>query len=485
MSVPSVLFQKAVQLNALTAPPRVPAVNGHAPVSDGPAAPPSNARVPRFRGDDYCPEIISTRHNFIEEFTGVELHHTRWCSFDPHVTKGNCEQFIGVAQVPLGIAGPLRVNGEYAKGDFLVPLATAEGTLVASYNRGMQLLNAAGGVKCTVVDDAMQRAPVFVLRDAREGRSLIEFAKANFPLIARMAETTSNVARLIDIEAYAANRFVYLRFDFATGDAAGQNMVTKATYAACQWLVRHFPGIERFYLESNVATDKKPSRINTLHTRGKRVTAEAVIPRRALRERMHVAPEQLVYHNHIANVGAFMSGSMNNGLHSANAITAMFIATGQDVANVAESSAAIAYTELTESQDLYISITIPSLIVATFGGGTSLPTQRECLQIMGCYGRGKVRKLAEIVAGTVLAGELSLASAISSSEWVSSHERMGRNRGDKLSENGSAASAALGNGAAGNGNGEHGWIDARGKPRQGQAQALEGNGNGRLNGQGG
>lgn len=475
MSVSSALFQKAVQLNALTAPPRVPAVNGHAPTSDAQAAPPSTARVPRFRGDDYCAEIISTRQSFVEDFTGVNLHHTRWSSFDPHLVKGNCEHFIGVAQVPLGIAGPLRVNGEYARGDFLVPLATSEGTLVASYNRGMQLLNAVGGVKCTVVDDAMQRAPVFVLDDARRGRALIDFVKDNFPLIARMAETTSNVARLLNIETYASNRFVYLRFDFGTGDAAGQNMVTKATYAACQWVVRHFPGIERFYLESNFATDKKPSRINTLHTRGKRVTAEAVIPRDILRERMHVVPEQLVYHNHIANVGAFMSGSMNNGLHSANAITAMFIATGQDVANVAESSAAIVYTELTRDQDMYISITIPSLIVATFGGGTGLPTQRECLQMMGCYGRGRVRKLAEIVAGTVLAGEMSLASAISSSEWVSSHERMGRNRGDKAARRSDGPAASSGNGRPG----EKHW-NANGR---GHEHGVGATGNGRLNGQ--
>ena len=158
------------------------------------------------------------------------------------------------------------------------------------------------------------------------------------------------------------------------------------------------------------------------------MTAEATIPRDVLIQNMRVEPESLAYHAGIANVGAFLSGANNNGLHSPNAITAMFIATGQDVANVAESSAGLIYTELTPDRDLYISITIPSLIVATYGGGTSLATQNECLEVLGCSGKGKVNKLAEIIAGVVLAGEISLASAISSLDWVSSHEKYGRNR---------------------------------------------------------
>ena len=165
-----------------------------------------------------------------------------------------------------------------------------------------------------------------------------------------------------------------------------------------------------------------------MRTRGKRVIAEVTMPRDVLIQHMRVEPEQLAYHAKVANVGAILSGANNNGLHSANSITAMFIATGQDVANVSESSAAIMYVELTPDRDLYLSLTIPSLIVATYGGGTGLATQRECLEIMGCYGKGKVKKFAEIVAGVALAGEISLASAISSLDWVSSHEQYGRNR---------------------------------------------------------
>ena len=316
----------------------------------------------------------------------------------------------------------------FRSGEFLIPLATAEGTLVASYNRGIKVLNLSGGVMCTVVGDKMQRAPVFVFDDARQGRDFGRWIDEHMDEIREQAEATSSVAKLTYIDRYLSNRFVFLRFNYTTGDAAGQNMVGRATFAACSWILENAPNIRHFYLESNFATDKKASQVNIMRTRGKRVTAECVIPRDVLVQHMRVDPETLHYHAGIANVGAFISGANNNGAHSPNGITAMFIATGQDVANVAESSAGIVYTEMTPEKDLYISITIPSLIVATPGGGTGLATQRECLEILGCVGKGKVKKFAEIVAGVVLAGELSLAAAISSLDWVSSHEQYGRNR---------------------------------------------------------
>lgn len=387
-------------------------------------------RIPRDNHDDFSEKAIKTRQTFLKEKTGVAVQHIDKYSFDPHITNGNCEHFVGVAQVPIGLAGPLTVNGEHAIGDFIIPLATAEGTLVASYNRGIKVLNLCGGVKCTVVDDAMQRAPVFVFEDARGARSFVKWVLENFEKIAEEAEATTKSGKLSYIDPYLASHFAYLRFNFTTGDAAGQNMVGRATFAACSWILEAYKEhkIEHFFLESNLATDKKASQVNIMHTRGKRVTAECILKRDVLVQHMRVEPKQLAYHAGIANVGAILSGANNNGLHSANGITAMFIATGQDVANVSESSAGIIYTNLREDGDLYISITIPSLIVATYGGGTGLATQRECLEIMGCYGTGKVLKLAEIIAGVVLAGEISLASAISSSDWVSSHEQYGRNR---------------------------------------------------------
>lgn len=384
--------------------------------------------IPRNPEDDYNPEIIHKRRKFVEDFTGKKLEHIPYYSFDSGIIRGNTENFTGVAQVPIGFAGPLKINGEHAQGEYLIPLATTEGTLVASYNRGMKVLNLCGGVICTVTDDAMQRAPVFVFDDARGAREFILWVEQNMDAIREQAEATSNVARLIYIDPYQSNKFAFLRFNFSTGDAAGQNMVGRATFAACSWILDRYAGIKNFYLESNLATDKKASQVNLMKTRGKRVTAEVTIRRNVLIQHMRVEPESLTYHGGVANVGAILSGANNNGLHSANAITALFIATGQDVANVSESSAGIIYTELTPRNDLYLSITIPSLIVATHGGGTGLATQRECLELLGCFGKGKVNKLAEIVAGTVLAGELSLAAVISSRDWVSSHERYGRNK---------------------------------------------------------
>jgi len=384
--------------------------------------------VPYDKHDDYSPEIIARRRAFVESFSGVELEHVSRPSFDPGLARGNVENFTGVAQVPIGFAGPLLVNGEHAQGEFLIPLATTEGTLVASYNRGIKLLNMAGGVRCTVLDDCMQRAPVFVFESAREARDFKDWVDAHIDEIREAAEASSSVAKLRYVDTYLSNRFAFLRFNYTTGDAAGQNMVGRATFAACSWILERLGNVDAFYLESNLATDKKASQVNIMRTRGKRVTAEATVPRDLMVEQMRVEPEALFQHYNIGNVGAFLSGANNNGAHSPNAITAIFIATGQDVANVAESSAGILFTEVTADGDLYMSLTIPSLIVATYGGGTGMPTQRECLEIMGCAGRGKVRKFAEIVAGVALAGEISLGSAISSMDWVSSHEKYGRNR---------------------------------------------------------
>src|SRR5215216_969855 len=388
----------------------------------------TNARIPRNRENDYTPEAAAARREFLHERTGVELEHISEFSFDPGIAQGNIENFIGVAQVPLGVAGPLLVNGEHAQGEFYVPLATAEGTLVASYNRGMKLLREAGGVTTTVMDDAMQRAPAFLFESARGARAFGEWLRESFGGIAEAASATTRSGRLRDIEQYSASRILYTRFNYTTGDAAGQNLTGKATAAACAWIYGQYPGIERFFLESNFATDKKSSQVNMLRTRGKRVVAEATIPNRLFEQVMRSSSDVMFAARQVSNLGSFMSGVNNNGAHSANGITALFIATGQDVANVAESSAAFVHAELRPNGDYYYSVTIPSLIVATYGGGTALATQRECLELLGCFGKGKVRKLAEIVAATVLCGELSLGSAIVAEEWVAAHDLYGRNR---------------------------------------------------------
>jgi len=384
--------------------------------------------VPRDRDDDYTHDAARARREFAEERTGASLEHVSSYSFDPASLSGNVEQFIGVAQVPIGLAGPLLVNGEHAQGEFYVPLATAEGTLVASYNRGMRLLHEAGGVTTTIMADHMQRAPAFLFASAREARDFARWLDERFDDVKAAAETTTRSGKLQEIEKYTAGRILYTRFNYTTGDAAGQNLTGKATQAACRWIKQQRDDIEHYFLESNFATDKKSSQVNMLRTRGKRVIAEATIPNE-LFHRIMRSDSRLMYRaRQVSNLGGFMSGVNNNGAHSANGITAMFIATGQDAANVAESSAAFVYAELRENGDYYYSVTIPSLIVATYGGGTGLATQRECLELLGCYGKDKVRRFTEIVAATVLCGELSLGSAIVAEEWVEAHDLYGRNR---------------------------------------------------------
>lgn len=396
-------------------------------MTDSPALP-AQARIPRDRQNDYTDAMAAKRREFLREQTGADLSHVGRYSFDPAMLPGNVENFIGVAQVPIGTAGPIRIHGEHAAGDFYIPLATTEGTLVASYNRGMHLLTACGGVKTTVVKESMQRAPVFELEDARASRQFGAWIEENFASIKAAAEATTRAGKLMDIGQYAVGPLRYLRFNYTTGDAAGQNMTAKATFAACQWIEANYPAAAHSIFSGNIETDKKHSSMNMLMTRGRRVVAEAVVRRDALRRFMGVDTGGMFRARQILMTGAFLAGSANNGAHAANGLAALFIATGQDVANIAESHAAISYGQLLDNGDYYWSITLPALIVATYGGGTGLATQKQCLEMLGCYGKGKAPKLAEICAAVVLAGEISLASAVMHGDWVASHEKLGRNR---------------------------------------------------------
>ena len=384
--------------------------------------------IPRDRQNDYTNECAATRRKFIQQQTGTDLPHLAHYSFDPAMLPGNIENFTGVAQVPIGIAGPLLIKGEHAQGDFYIPLATTEGSLVSSYNRGMRLLTESGGVKTTVVDDAMQRAPVFVLADALEARQFGHWVEENLSAIRGAAEATTRTGKLRNIQQFAVGPLRYLRFNYETGDAAGQNMTGKATFAACEWIKQNHALHPAYFLSGNIDTDKKHSQLNMLLGRGKRVVAEAVLRGDILQQLMHITAADLDSTRDIQMTGAFLAGSSNNGAHAANALAALFIATGQDAANIAEAHAAITYTRVLPNGDFYWSITLPSLIVATYGGGTGLATQKECLEMLGCYGKGKVNKFAEICAAVVLAGETSLASAMLHGDWVTAHEKFGRNR---------------------------------------------------------
>jgi hydroxymethylglutaryl-CoA reductase (NADPH) len=389
---------------------------------------PERVRIPRDRGDDHTEDLAAQRRRFVQEQTGVELTHVGSYSIDPAATRGNIENFLGVAQVPIGLAGPLRIDGEHAQGDFFVPLATTEGTLVASYNRGMRLLTECGGVKTTVVHEAMQRAPAFVLSDAREARDFGQWIDERFDDIKKVAEETTSVGKLVYIGQYCIGPMQYLRFNYTTGDAAGQNMTGKATFAACEWIQQNYPSRVDYMLSGNVDTDKKHSGINMLLTRGKRVVAEATVKKDVIKDLMGVDTREMFKRRQISNAGSILAGNANNGAHYANGLTAMFIACGQDVANVSESHAGVTYAQLLDNGDYYWSATLPALIVASYGGGTGLPTQRECLEMLGCYGKGKAHRFAEICAAVVLAGETSLSAAIVHGDWVSSHDQLGRNR---------------------------------------------------------
>lgn len=388
----------------------------------------SRAKIPRDKENDYTEASAQSRRDFVTAHTGTELVHMGQYSTDVSTLPGNVENFTGMAQIPVGLAGPVLINGEHAVGKFYVPLATTEGTLVASYSRGMRLLTESGGVKTTVLESYMQRAPVFQFSDALAARDFGEWVEANMASIKSTAEATTSIGVLSHIEQYGIGPLRYLRFNFTTGDAAGQNMTNKATYAACEWITQAYPGGAQYMLSGNIDSDKKYSRLNTLHSRGKRVVAEATIPSRVLKEIMRVDGKTLFRQRQVSNTGALIAGNAYNGAHAANGITALFIATGQDVANVAESHAGTVYCQLLDNGDYYWSVTLPSLIVGTYGGGTGLATQKEGLDILGCYGKDKANKFAEIVAATVLAGDISLASAVMAGEFVASHDQYGRNR---------------------------------------------------------
>ena len=384
--------------------------------------------IPRIAGNNFQPEIIKARQEFIERETGAKTDHIAHMSIDPETLIGNVENPIGVTQMPLGLAGPLKVNGEHAQGHFYVPMATTEGTLVASYSRGMRLLTAAGGVKTTIIERYMQRAPVFHFADARKAREFRDWLTANFKKVKEVAETTTSVGKLSHIEQYVVAKMCYTRFNFTTGDAAGQNMCSKAAQAACKWIEKTYPAEMRFTLSGSIETEKKHSAINSLHSRGARIIVEATLPHDLVKQMTRADTRDMYRARQVSTTGAMLVGASNNCVHPGNGIASIFIATGQDEANVAEAITGITYVELLPNNDLYWSMTLPSLIVATYGGGTGLATQREALEIMDCYGTGKVEKLIEIIGGAVLAGEISLASAVISDEWVESHDKHGRNR---------------------------------------------------------
>ncbi len=404
-------------------------------MSDGGSGASSPARrrrielVPRLKDQGYAPDQVARRRQWVEDKTGCRLEHVGVYSIPPEAMRGNIENPIGVAQMPLAVAGPLELYGEHAEGTFYVPLATTEGALVRSYERGMVAITRAGGASARVYVDENRVSPVFFCEDVVEAHAFAGRVREHFDDLRAAAESTTSHGRLLRVECLPVGREVIVNFSFATGDAQGMNMIVKASEQACRWIRDHLGG-PAYYVFSGYNSEKRASGALLAGGKGKKVTAGVRLPAAVVKAVLHITPERLVEVWHHTVIGHLQAGALGYNGHIANGLTALFIACGQDVANVANAAVGITNLELLPEGDLYASVTLPSLTIATVGGGTGLGTSRECLQMLGCAGSGGALKLAEIVAATVLAGELSMGGAIGSGEFVEAHETLGRNRPD-------------------------------------------------------
>ena len=374
----------------------------------------------------FGPDIATQlRRAAAEKATGTRLRAVASSVIRPDEARKSIENFIGAAQVPLGLAGPIRVDGEHAKGAFYVPLATTEGALVASVNRGCSIISAAGGARVRILADAMTRAPAFVCRDVGHLIEARRWVQEHLEDIRKAAEGTTKHGKLLGISPYAVGRTLFLRFHYQTGDAMGMNMATLATEAAAK-VIEKGTGAKLSALSGNLCTDKKAASINLTEGRGKSVIAEVQLPTKVVKEKLHTTPEEVADVNTRKNlVGSAKAGALGYNAHFANVLAAVFIATGQDAAQVVDGSLGFTTAEA-DRAGLYFAVSLPALEVGTVGGGTRFPTQQECLHLMGCAGEGKSRKFAEIVASAVLAGELSLIGAIAAGHLGRAHARLGR-----------------------------------------------------------
>lgn len=390
--------------------------------------------VPRLKKQGYDRERVAKRRAWLEERTDSSLRHVGSFSFDPEILRGNIENPVGVVQIPVGVAGPLLVRGQQAKGTFYVPLATTEGALVRSYERGIVALTRAGGVETAVASDENQTNPSFFFDSVVQARNFCHWVSEQIEPIREAAESTTRHGRLVSLSPYCYGRQVILNLRFTTGDAQGMNMIVKATDAACRWIEGKYPSV-RYFVFSGMSSEKRPSGYLLSRGKGKWAVAGAHLPEPIIKSYLGCTARQLYDVWHSTLVGHLGADAVGYNGQFANGLTAIFIATGQDVANVVNSACGLTNFELAEG-GLHVSVTLPALTVATVGGGTALPTQRECLESMGCFGSGKAGKLAEIVTAAVLGGEISMGAAIASGEFVSAHEIYGRNRPQQESDGG-------------------------------------------------
>jgi len=380
----------------------------------------------RSKSTSFEDETIQNRRAWISELTNTSFEHVGHFSESPESFKGNIENPIGVVHVPVGVAGPLLVHGDHAKGTFFIPLATTEGALVTSYSLGSHIVTRSGGANVAIMKNELRIGPMFVFKTLREARAFVTWTQKSFPKFKFLAEGTSSHLTLLQMSHVMDGRRVILNFHYDTADAMGMNMACKATDAVCLY-IRGSVDPEEYWLRSNYNANKKVTANNFINGYGKTVTADVVIPRRLLKI-LRTTPEAMdKYFSRtlLADVHAVQIGA--NG-HFANGIAAIFIACGQDVASVANSHVGVSTCEVNRDGDLYFSVYISSLLVGTVGGGTAFGTGKECLNMMGCAGSGKSNKFAEIVAATVLAGEIGVCTSIVNGTYITAHETFGRNK---------------------------------------------------------
>lgn len=379
--------------------------------------------------DPYSATGQQLRQKDLEQRTGRTFPHLFGASaFVDHATlKGNIENFIGMAQVPVGVAGPLLVRGMHAQGEFLVPLATTEGALVASYSRGMKACGLSGGVTAVCLTEGVQRSPYFKFERVHEVGRFVGWLMDNQDRFPAVVAQHSRFAQLLDMQTHIEGNSVILTFEFTTGDASGQNMVTICTNAICGLILQECPiKPTEWYVESNYSGDKKATALSFSTVRGKKVACEVVLKNDIVRGVLKSTPQAMAAYWQASTLAVVQSGAIGAQGHVANGLAALFIACGQDAACVAESATGITRMQVTAEGDLYVALTLPNLMVGTVGGGTGLPTQRECLEMLDCAGAGKAKKLAEIAAATALSGEISIAAALSAGHFSSAHQNLGR-----------------------------------------------------------
>ncbi|NOQ73728.1 MAG: 3-hydroxy-3-methylglutaryl-CoA reductase [Crocinitomix sp.] len=372
---------------------------------------------------------VEGRMNYIRENLGYQLPYLSGDKKfeDNDMLKGNIENYIGMTHLPTGVFGPLVINGVNASGAFYIPLATSEGALVASYARGARACKDAGAIVSVCLMEGVQRCPVFKFNELLEIGQFVVWLMEHTDEFKKITNASSNYAELIDMEMNIEGNQVIVTFEFSTGDAAGQNMVTICTNEICKYIIENTPVTPKaWYIESNFSGDKKATSISYTSVRGKNVTAEIKLPEEIVNNVLKTTPAKMFDYWLTSFMGAVKCGAMGAQGHFSNGLAALFIACGQDAACVSEASVGITRMEIMEDGSLYCAVTMPNLIVGTVGGGTSLPTQRECLELMECYGPGNAKKFAEICAGVCLSGEISIIAAMSAGHFASAHQKLGR-----------------------------------------------------------